>query len=103
MPAHEYRAEVRIWSEIGHCPITKRDGAYYDELAIVQLSVVGPVEAFNRTVELIKAIPHGHSGHFTIVDYPNQNTRSGWVNTRDSVRALFDSGHDIAFLASQGR
>lgn len=70
---------ITLWSKIGHTPITNRGAGYCDELAFVTIDCASPAEAIAATKQLIAETVHAQSGHFTMPDYPNQNTKNGFV------------------------
>ena len=74
-----YDCQIKIWSEIGNTPITKRKGAYCDELYSNTIQVLDPEDAKNIIKELIRETEHAVSGHYYLPGYPNQNTRSNFV------------------------
>lgn len=75
-----FETTLFIWSNIGHTPLTKRVGAYCDELAKVVIMCADPGEALSRGRELLARTEHGYSGAFSMPDYPNQNTRSAFFH-----------------------
>lgn len=79
MNERKYGAEIRIWSAIGHTPITGRRGAYCDELAMECIDVAHPGEAREAAEKLKKQHPHAATAHFNVPSYPNQNIRTGWL------------------------
>ena len=74
-----YKTYVVIWSAIGSTPITKRGGAYCDELFKITVNISTPEKATKYVKELINAMGLADNGHFYMPDYPNQNTRSNFV------------------------
>ena len=80
------KATLRVWSEIGNTPLTKRAGSYCDELAKVEIEVDGPVEAKAALKDLMLKTPHAADGHFEVPEFWNQNTRSGSMSIRDARR-----------------
>jgi hypothetical protein len=75
-----YDTEIVIWSNIGHTPLTNRTGAYCDELVRVTVPCTNPGQALELTQKLIKETPHGYSGYFNMIEYPNQNTRNRFTH-----------------------
>jgi hypothetical protein len=73
-----YTATLRVWSAIGHTPITKRKGSFCDELAKTEVEVANPAEAKLYLAKLASETKHAVKGYFEIPSYPNQNTRTGW-------------------------
>jgi hypothetical protein len=74
------KTEIRIWSRIGHTPITKRPGAYCDELVFADFDCETPTEAKHLVQQLIRDVPGADYGHFNMPEYWNHNTRSGWTH-----------------------
>lgn len=72
---------IKVWSDIGHCPITKRAGNYCDLLVDQESNIfdVSPAKARKIVESLIKSTPHARSGYFCIVNWMNQNTRESFV------------------------
>ena len=68
--------EVRfkIWSNIGHTPVTHRKGAFCDVLAKGEFDAANPDEATAELQKRMKATPYAHLGAFFMPEYPNQNT-----------------------------
>jgi len=81
-PNATHTAFLKVWSSIGHTPITNRRGPYCDLLVDTTVEVVGPGEARDALTKLIEATPHANDGHFDVPSHPNQNTRTGWVTPR---------------------
>ena len=75
-----YRTEIKIWSRYGHTPITNRGGAFLDLLLDCVIFCDTPREARIRTKFLIEACPHGYSGHYSLLEHPNQNIRDGFIS-----------------------
>lgn len=73
------KAEIRIWSEIGHTPLTNRVGSYCDELVCVVVDAATHAEAKAAGVALLKSTPHAVKGHVSMPELPNQNFRSTWM------------------------
>ena len=74
-----YSTEIVIWSAIGHTPVTKRKGSYCDEILRTELQCTSPTHAKECVKVLINNTEHARSGHFSMPDYPNQNTRNNFV------------------------
>ena len=72
-----YETTIFVWSNIGNTPITKRVGAFCDELVKIKVQCATPGDALKLTQDLIKSTKHGYSGYFGMPDYPNQNTNTG--------------------------
>ena len=70
-----FETEIFIWSRLGHTPLTKRAGAYYDELLKTVILCENPADALEKGRELLRNTEHGFSGAFFIPEYPNLNTR----------------------------
>lgn len=81
---------IRIWSATGNTPVTKRAGAYCDELVKVVIDAADPAAAKAAAYALLLSTPHAAEGHFDMPGYWNQNTNSGYVNIRDARRAKAD-------------
>lgn len=73
-------AEIRIWSSVGHTPVTKRAGKYCDLLVYKIIEVANVSEAKERTKQLIRSTQHATKGNFYCPEEPNQNKRTGWVS-----------------------
>jgi len=78
--APSYTTEIRIWSRIGHCPLTNRKGAFCDELIKKQIQCDSPTSAKKHVQELLKNTPNADKGYFYVTEYPNQNIRTGWIS-----------------------
>lgn len=76
----KYQTIVVVWSNIGHTPLTNRAGACCDELVRVTIECKDHAEALQKTKQMIRETMHGHSGHFRMVDYPNQNLCSRFTH-----------------------
>jgi len=74
-----YRCEIKIWSKVGHTPITKRSGSYCDVLHKQTIEVRDVSQAHRFTKHLLKEIKFADSGHYFMPEFPNQNTRSNFV------------------------
>lgn len=74
-----YTCTIKIWSDIGHTPITNRKGAYCDELKTFSIAVYSHEQAIENVKDAIRAIPHAVSGHYNIINYPNHNKASNFV------------------------
>ena len=98
MSKSTYKTEIRIWSEIGHTPITGRPGEYCDELVHMTVWLPGHDAAADFVRNMLDLVPHAVTGHFAITNYPNQNLQSDWIGlshrrglkpvTRELVEAL---------------
>lgn len=75
-----YHTVIIVWSNIGHTPLTNRQGAYCDELLHFETECADPAEAKALTQKLVRGIPHGYSGYYNLPEYPNQNTRNGFTH-----------------------
>jgi hypothetical protein len=75
-----YKTKITIWSAIGSTPITNRGGSYCDELASVTVYCESPGDALAKTLEIKNKTKHAYACHYTMPDYPNQNTRSGFCH-----------------------
>ncbi len=75
-----YRTEIKVWSEIGHTPLTCRGGYYRDLLLDTECLCDDPASALAATKALINTTPGGASGHFSMPNHPNQNIRDGWTH-----------------------
>jgi hypothetical protein len=75
-----YKTEVTIWSAIGNTPITKRNGAYCDELLNFTMDCDTPASAIEFVTNIIKNTEHASSGYFNLIDYPNQNTKNRFIS-----------------------
>jgi len=71
--------EIHIYSDYGNTPITKRGGAYCDLLLHITIQCGNPEEARQRTIELIRDTQHARHGHFTMPEWRNRITRSGFI------------------------
>lgn len=76
-------AEIHVWSEIGHTPLSNRGGSYCDQLAYVEVEVNSPAEAREKAIALLQTTPHGNHAHYNVPGFWNQNTRSGYARLRD--------------------
>lgn len=76
----KYEAELVLWSRVGHTPLTKRQGAYCDELARKKVMVAGVSEARSALMHLAGQTPYSSKGYYYIPALPNQNIRSAWVS-----------------------
>lgn len=74
------RTEIYIYSALGHTPKTKRQGPYYDALIHKFIDAKNPLDAKEKVLALIRKTQHATSGHFNILKFWNQNTRSAWVH-----------------------
>ena len=72
----KYETTNTIFSATGNTPVTNRIGSYCDVLAKVTMLCETPEQAKAKTLELKKQTEHAYSCHFSMPDYPNQNTRS---------------------------
>lgn len=75
-----YKTQVMIWSNIGNNPITKRTGAFCDELVNMFIECTDPNDALNQVLKIKQNTPHAYSCWFNIIDYPNQNTKSAFCH-----------------------
>jgi len=76
------QTRIRIWSEIGYTPVTRRAGSYCDLLADVTVDCLNPAEAVKEGKAILAKTPFGVSGHFEMPEWPNQNTRSNYFSKR---------------------
>ena len=76
----KYQTTIVIWSNVGHTPITNRDGAYCDELVRMTAEFENPDQAKSFTRELVQKTEHGYMGYYHVIDYPNQNTKNGFTH-----------------------
>ena len=74
------KTEIKVWSRIGHTPVTGRSGAYSDELVSETTDCTNPHDAEQYVVGLMKRTPHAYTGYFIIHEWWNQNTCSQWVD-----------------------
>lgn len=81
-----YKTQVYVWSAIGHTPITGRVGSFCDELVVETVDTNGPEQARAYVADLLKRTAHAYSGYYYVNEYPNQNTRSSWLN-RSSIQS----------------
>ena len=79
------KAEIKIWSAIGHTPITHRSGPYCDVLLEISREVTNPQEAREIVKELMRSTPSADTAHFDIPEFWNQNTRTGWLKISDAL------------------
>jgi hypothetical protein len=78
------KAEIIIWSAIGHTPITHRSGSYCDVLLETVREVRNPEDAREIAKELMRSTPGADTAHFNLPEFWNQNTRTGWVKNTDA-------------------
>ena len=71
-----YKTIVKVWSDVGHTPITGRKGSYQDELVNVEIDCIDPTDAFNKVLDIKLQTPDAYSCYFFMPEYPNQNTNS---------------------------
>ena len=76
-----YKTIVKVWSDVGHTPITNRGSSYQDELVHTEIECTDPTDAFNKTLEIKRQTPHAYQCYFYMPDYPNQNTRSRFCHS----------------------
>lgn len=76
----KYKTVIVIWSDVGNTPLTKRAGAFCDELLHFETECENPREAKTLTQKLVKQTQHGYSGYYNLPDYPNQNSRNGFTH-----------------------
>jgi hypothetical protein len=76
--ATTYAATLHVWSRLGHTPLTKRNGPYYDVLHLSEITVKDRADALAQGEAMKAKTPHGDSGHVQIHEYPNQNHCSLW-------------------------
>ena len=74
-----YETTIIIWSDIGITPITGRIGAYCDELVRTTVQCDSPTEAMQITKDMMQKTKYAYMGHFSMPQYPNQNTRNRFV------------------------
>jgi hypothetical protein len=74
-----YKTEIRVWSQIGHTPLTKRGGAYCDLLLLTEIECDGYGDARLQAETIMRALPSGARGHAHMPAHPNQNYRSIWI------------------------
>lgn len=74
------RAEIRIWSDVGHTPVTGRGSGFRDLLVDTTIDVTGPEDARAKARQLIRETPHGVTGHASLPTWWNQNEREHWVS-----------------------
>ena len=77
----KHNATIRIWSRIGHTPLTGRGGAYCDELAVAEVVVSGVDAGIAKLRELLASTPHAEKGNVYSPTFPN-NFRSNWETAR---------------------
>lgn len=53
-----YAFEVYVWSHLGDCPITHRQGACYDVLHHSVVQATDVYDAMSQTREIAKALPY---------------------------------------------
>ncbi|ASJ79264.1 hypothetical protein P26059A_0112 [Curvibacter phage P26059A] len=75
-----YDTEVKVWSNYGNTPITKRGQSYCDELVSTTIQCATPEEARKAAQEMVRNTAHGYSGWFHMPAHPNQNMRGGFVH-----------------------
>ncbi len=75
-----YATHITIWSAQGDTPITQRKGGYCDELASVTMLCDTPEKAKAAALEIKKTTKHAYSCHYSMPDYPNQNTKAGYCH-----------------------
>lgn len=75
----KYKVDYKIWSQIGHTPITNRWGNYCDLLDEGEFLATGPCDARLKLKEIHSKIEHAYKCHFFIPDFPNQNVRQDWI------------------------
>ena len=85
------KAEIIIWSAIGHTPITHRSGPYCDVLLETVREAANPHEAREIAKELMRSTPGADTAHFDLPEFWNQNTRTGWVKISDALTAASQS------------
>lgn len=76
----KYHTVIIVWSNIGHTPLTKRQGAYCDELLHFETECENPGEARALAQKLVRGVEHGYSAYYNLPEYPNQNTRNGFTH-----------------------
>lgn len=74
------KTQIKLWSNIGHTPITKRGSSYCDLLLDIVIDCDSPESAKEKTRALIKETDHATYGHFYMPEHPNQNIRAQFVN-----------------------
>jgi hypothetical protein len=72
-------ALIYVRSDIGVTPITKRGGAYCDELVKTFVPADIPEEAREAAKKLLRETPHGYKAAFHIPGYWNHNTNHSYV------------------------
>ena len=85
------KAEIIIWSAIGHTPITHRSGSYCDVLLETVREVGSPEDAREIVKELMRSTPGADTAHFKLPEFWNQNTRTGWLKISDALTAASQS------------
>lgn len=74
----EMKATIRVWSAIGHTPVTGRKGAYCDELVRVE-NVYSSVDEIVKTMrDTLENTRYGVDAHYDAPDAPN-NFKTGWM------------------------
>ncbi len=73
------KTEIKIWSQVGHSPLTKRGGSFCDLLLDTEMDCETPAEAEKLTLQLMAATPHSARANFYMPEYPNQNIRQRWL------------------------
>ncbi len=77
------KAEIKVWSAIGHTPLTNRGGSFCDLLVDTVIEVSDIAEARIKAKQFVRCTPEGNTGHYNLPEHPNQNTRSGYVGLSD--------------------
>jgi hypothetical protein len=76
----KYPTQIRLWTKLGHTPVTGRSGPYYDELLHTTVLCENPAEATALVRKLIQETEHADSGYFRMPEYPNHNINSRFIN-----------------------
>lgn len=80
------KTEIKVWSKIGHTPLTARVGAYCDELVSETADCTSPADAREYVLGVMKRTPHAHKGYFIMPEWDNQNIRSQWLIISDTFK-----------------
>lgn len=71
---------IKIWSKIGHTPVTNRQGAFCDLLVDTVVECASPTEAKEIVLELKNKTKGAYSCHYNMPEWSNQNDKSGFCH-----------------------
>ncbi len=69
------KTKIYIHSQIGHTPVTERDGAYCDKLVEATIDCKDFNDAKEQLKRIFQQTPFAHYASFDMFEHSNQNLR----------------------------